>query len=119
MEYQLIEKNGKYLYVGPKGQSIQTERDGLDLIALCGENGVYRLLIHSNRLPDEFFRLATGLAGAILQKFSQYDIKAAVFLEGERIRGKFEDFLLESNRGRQFRAYESLQEAESWLLESE
>lgn len=119
MEYQVIEKNGKYLYVGPEGQSIQTERDGLDLIALCSENGVDRLLIHSSRLPDDFFRLATGLAGAILQKFSQYNVKAAVLLEGGRIRGKFEDFLLESNRGRQFRAYESLRDAESWLLESE
>lgn len=119
MEYQLIEKNKKYLYLNPAGKSIQTEQDGLDLIALCIENGVNRLLIHSGRLSDEFFRLRTGLAGAILQKFSQYNIKAAVLLEGEHIRGKFEDFLLESNRGRQFRAYESFREAENWLTASE
>lgn len=115
--HALIEKNGEsYLYLGPADKRIETERDGLDLISLCAQYGVNRLMIDAERLSDDFFRLATGLAGAVLQKFAQYNIKAAVVLNEHKIKGRFVDFVKESNRGDQFRACQSKEEAENWLL---
>lgn len=117
MRYTVVEKeNGKYLYLGPEGRQLLAERDGLDLISLCAENDTTLLLIHGDRLSEDFFRLRTGVAGAILQKFAQYNIRAAVVLDTDTVRGKFREYLSESNRGPTFRSYASIEEAEGWLL---
>ncbi len=117
MNYQVVEKNNnKYIRLNGEGSLIQTESDGLELLSLCSEYETNLLLIPAERLSDEFFRLSTGLAGAILQKFAQYGVKAAVVLDQDNIKGRFRDFLAESNRGGIFRAYASFDEAELWLL---
>lgn len=117
MTYQVIEKdNQKYILLGSTGKTIQTEQDGLELISLCAKNGTNLLIIQSQRLSDDFMRLGTGVAGAVLQKFTIYNIKAVVLLDENRAKGRFKDFLLESNRGSIFRAYTDYMEAENWLL---
>jgi hypothetical protein len=117
VDYQIVEKNNnKYIRLNPVGNLIQTESDGLELISLCSEYGTNLLLIPAERLSDEFFRLSTGLAGAIVQKFVQYGVKAAIVLDQDSITGRFRDFLAESNRGNLFRAYAGFEEAETWLL---
>lgn len=117
MNYKVIEKNNKkYLLLGAIGDSIQSEQDGIDLISLCAENGTNLLLIEGERLSDDFLRLSTGVAGAVLQKFEIYNIKAVAVLNGNRTKGKFKEFLSESNRGNMFRAYTNFVDAENWLL---
>jgi PadR family transcriptional regulator AphA len=98
------------------GGFIRTEQDALDLVAACMERGADRLLIDANCLSEAFFRLRTGLAGAVLQKFANYGLKAAVVAPfGAARRGKFEDFVLETNRGNQFGIFEGREEAIGWL----
>lgn len=117
MDYQVIEKNNqKYILLGQGGSPVQTEQDGLELVSACIEHGTNMMLIEDKGLSDDFMRLSTGVAGAILQKFALYNIKAAVVLDKDRAKGKFKDFLTESNRGSMFRAYTDFTEAESWLL---
>lgn len=117
MDYQVIEKNNrKYIGLDATGALIQNERDALDLISLCMENSINLLLIPGERLSDEFFNLKTGTAGAILQKFMQYGVKAAVILDKGRCQGRFRDLMIESNRGNMFRVYESQDEAAAWLV---
>lgn len=117
MEYRIVEKdNQKYINLGPAGALIQSERDALELLSVCAENGTNLLLIHGDRLSDEFLQLKTGVAGAILQKFVMYNIKTVAVLDGGRIKGKFRELISESNRGNTFRVYEDLDEAERWLL---
>jgi hypothetical protein len=117
MNYQVVEKNNnKYIRLNHKGNPIQTENDGLELLSLCAENETNLLLIPAERLSDDFFRLSTGVAGTILQKFVQYGVRAVVVLDNDSIVGSFRDFLAESNRGGMFRAYASFDEAELWLL---
>lgn len=117
MNYQVVEKNSnKYIRLHREGNLIQTESDGLELLSLCSEYETNLLLIPDSRLADEFFSLSTGLAGAILQKFAQYGVQAAIVLDASRIKGKFKDLLIESNQGAMFRAYASFDEAEHWLL---
>jgi len=117
MNYQVIMKNNqKYILLDPIGKSIQTEQDGLELAAVCIENGTNLLLIQGDRLSDDFLQLKTGVAGAILQKFTIYNIKSVVIFDKDRAQGKFKEFLSESNSGKMFRAYTHFEEAESWLL---
>ncbi len=117
MEYTIVEKNGqKYIKLDREGLLIQKEQDALTLLTLCMENGTNLLLIQGERLSDEFLRLKTGIAGAILQKFVQYNIKTVAVLDKDKARGKFKEFLAESNRGSMFRTYANFDEAEQWLL---
>lgn len=120
MRYELMEKEGnKYVYLGPVGKQIEAERDGLGLVAICAQHGTSLLLIDSARLSDAFFQLKTGVAGAVMQKLTQYNIKVAVTLDHARIHGKFKEYLKESNRGSLFRTYDTITDAEKWLLKNE
>lgn len=117
MKEQVIQKDGQaYLYFPAGGDPLAHERDALDIISKCFEHGLNKVLLDNARLSDDFLRLRTGVLGAALEKFGQYHITIAATLDPERIRGKFEDFLAESNRGTIFRAYPTYEEAESWLL---
>ena len=117
MEYKVVEKNGqRYIKLDREGLPIRNEQDALTLLSICAENGTNLLLIQGERLSDEFLRLRTGIAGAILQKFALYNIKTVAVFDKDKARGKFRDFLAESNRGSMFRTYSDFDEAERWLL---
>lgn len=117
VSYKVIEKsNQKYLLLESIGRRIQSEQDGIELISICAQNGTNRLLIEGERLSDDFIRLRTGIAGAVLQKFATYNIKAVAVLGENRTKGKFKEFLSESNSGSMFRAYTNFSDAENWLL---
>lgn len=118
MKYEVIEKdNKKYINYGSLEASLDTEQDALDLIAVCMENGTHLLMLHSEILSDDFFKLRTGLAGSVLQKFINYRIKIAMLITSElKIAGKFKELLAESNKGNDFRVFNNKDEAENWLL---
>lgn len=120
MQYQIMQKdNQNYVSLGHTGALIQSERDALELLSICAENGTNLLLIHGARLSDEFLQLKTGVAGAIMQKFALYNIKAAAVLDNSKIKGKFKEFISESNSGTIFRVYKNVNKAEHWLLNNE
>lgn len=92
------------------------EDDALDLIAQCGEQGVERVLFGGTNLTDDFYNLHTGLAGILLQKLVVYHVKAAAVLPAERMhQGRFGEMIVETNRGRQFRAFTNREDAITWL----
>ena len=105
-----------YLECLPESR-VAGERDALELVSACGEGGTHRLLLHGGSLPDDFFNLRTGLAGAILLKFSTYYLKVALVLPPDPAHGgKFGEWMLETNRGREFRIYPTRELAEAWLV---
>ncbi len=117
IQYQIKEARGmRYLWVAGPGKGIETLQDGLDLIGVCFQENVNRLMIGGERLSADFGRLATGLAGAVAEKLGQYRIKTVLVLDPGQAKGKFSEFLAETNRGGAFRAYPRVEEAESWLL---
>ena len=65
------------LVCASEGTVLDTERDALDLIATALHARVRWVAIPTGRLGDEFFRLRTGLAGQILQKFVNYELGIA------------------------------------------
>jgi len=118
MEYNVIETpQGRYVELVSSPAPIQAEQDALDLVALCGQHDTNRLMIRAEALSEEFFRLRTGVAGAVLQKFVNYSVRTAVLLpDTTAMRGKFRDMAAEAGRGSQFRIFANRQEAEGWLL---
>ncbi|MGA9397314.1 MAG: DUF4180 domain-containing protein [Anaerolineaceae bacterium] len=95
---------------------VSGEEDALELVGFCGENETDRLLMYRENLPEEFFDLSTGLAGKILLKFSNYRIILAAVITHDRIGdGRFYEMVRETNRGREFRVFNSRPDAINWF----
>ncbi|MET3290868.1 UNVERIFIED_CONTAM: PadR family transcriptional regulator AphA [Brevibacillus sp. OAP136] len=119
LKYQVCESGGsRYIDCQSAQPPLATEQGALDLIAACIENDTNLLLLQAAALSD-FFNLRTGAAGAILQKFVNYHVKAAAVLPEQLERkGKFKEMVLEANKGSQFRVFATDAEAIAWLLDS-
>ncbi len=109
-----------YLECLPGSGRVEGEPDALDLVAACGEHGTFNLLLPADCLSDEFFRLGSGLAGAVLLKFSLYRIRCAVVLSSEQSsRGRFGDLVVEANRrDNALHFFQEVEPAVHWLLEA-
>lgn len=118
MNYQIMESQGKrYLYLTSCGSLIQREQDALDIISFCAEHDTNAVILDGNILSDDFIKLRTGLAGAVLQKFENYNIKAAVVIKGrQNFPLLFQEMLSEHSTGNTFRIFTNLEDAVSWLL---
>lgn len=117
MNYNLIEMNNKkYIEYSDDKKQLSTERDAVDLIAACMENNTGLLIIQDKALSENFFNLRTGLAGTVLQKFVNYNIKAALIITNEeKISGRFKEMITEANKGNDFRVFNNTTDAENWL----
>jgi hypothetical protein len=63
-------------------------------------NNCNRIILREQNLNEDFFRLHTGLAGEILQKFSNYNFKVAIIGDFAKYKSKYlQDFIRESNKG--------------------
>jgi PadR family transcriptional regulator AphA len=118
MNTRLVTINGcSYVDCLPGEPRLAGESEALDLVAACGEHRTHRLMLHEDNLTEDFYQLRTGVAGAVLQKFVNYFIRVAAVLPAERVnQGRFAEMVLESNRGNQFRVFQSRQLAEAWLI---
>jgi hypothetical protein len=75
-----------------------------------------RMIIHKESLPQEFFDLKSGIAGEILQKFSNYRMKLAIVGDFSEIKSKsLRDFIRESNERKIISFVSSVREALSIL----
>jgi hypothetical protein len=97
----VVELAGKRVFFA-EGKTLASERDATDLIALAWENKTRIVALAAPDLGDEFFRLRTRLAGEVLQKFVNYQIRVAIvgdigqyLAASEALRA----FVEESNRG--------------------
>jgi PadR family transcriptional regulator AphA len=118
MKYTLVTAGDHaYIEMLPDGSLLQSESDALDLVAACGGNGVDCLLLHAESLPEEFFRLSTGLAGAILLKLSNYHVRCAILITPElEGNGRFHEMVLEANRRNpELHFFYERPAAEQWL----
>lgn len=118
MSYRVIEKaNKKYIECASIEAQLNTEQDAIELIGACFENNTNLLMFHDEALSEDFFKIRTGLAGKVLQKFADYHVKVAVIITNEqKIKGKFKEVLAESNKGNDFRTFSNIEEAENWLF---
>lgn len=87
-------------------------QDILDLMGDAGFNNCNRMILKEQNLHPDFFRLHTGLAGEILQKFSTYNFKLAIIGDFSKYTSKnLQDFIRESNKGNRIYFVEDLASA--------
>lgn len=117
MEFSVNEVNGiKYIRCAAQGEPIRSERQALDLLGACYEYDTGRIMLPGGVLGEEFFRLGTGVAGAILQKLTNYQTRVAIVIRDEiMIKGKFREFVAECNRGGGVRFFQNEAAAAEWL----
>jgi hypothetical protein len=103
MTDQVFEAGGvRVLACDPSGPVLAKAGDVSDYISAAWETKAALVAIPVERLPEDFFRLRTGLAGEAIQKFVNYRIRLAVvgdighFVEAS---DALRDFIVESNRG--------------------
>ena len=95
------------------GNPIASEADVLDIIGSLYGTGADTVVIPAGRLSPDFFRLSSGHAGAMLQKFTNYQLRVAIVgdISAQLERSApLRDFVRESNRGTQVRFLASIAE---------
>lgn len=115
MDCKIIEnKNKTYLEVT---QAITSESDILDIIGMCLSTGITRIVLRNNVLSQEFINLKTGLAGLVLQKFMNYQIKVSAIIEDRNsIQGRFKELMYELDKNNNFRVFDNDLDAENWIM---
>ncbi|QHT63579.1 DUF4180 domain-containing protein [Paenibacillus lycopersici] len=101
-----IDRRGasKVAVIDGEGIVIADVQDALDLMASARYNGdAHKLLIRKANITEDFFELRTKLAGDILQKFTNYEVKLAVVGDFSGYDSKsLRDFIYECNQGSRF-----------------
>lgn len=95
---------------------ITETQDALDLMADIGYQGSNRIILYEKNINPGFFDLKTRIAGDILQKFSNYQVRLAIVGDFSRFPGKsIKDFIFESNKHGHICFVPSLDEAKDRL----
>lgn len=83
---------------------ITDAQSALDMaMAAKYETGATSFVLDKNDIAEDFFILSTGIAGEILQKFINYNIKAAIYGDFSKYTSKpLKDFIYEANCGKDF-----------------
>jgi hypothetical protein len=117
MNFEIISQNGTLVAVVASDQKeIKTAQDALELIANCGYQGAQKIIVHEQNLNPQFFDLKSGLAGDVLQKFSNYNASLAVVGDFAKFDSKsLRDFIYESNKGNRVCFVDTVDEALSRL----
>ena len=103
MEAQVLECNGYACAVVRSSEVIiRDAQSALDfMINIRYDTGCDRIALNMLALNPSFFILSSGVAGEVLQKFVNYQIRFAVFGDFSGYTSKpLQDFIRESNRGR-------------------
>lgn len=91
---------------------IKTAEDALDMLGNLYYQDVDRIVIYEANITPEFFNLKNGIAGEILQKFSNYRVRLAIVGDFSKYTNKsINDFIYESNKGRRINFVTSQTEA--------
>jgi hypothetical protein len=81
---------------------VKNAEDGLDLLGNLYYQGFDKIILHEQNITPEFFDLKNGIAGEILQKFSNYRVQLVIVSNFDKYNSKsLSDFIYESNNGKQ------------------
>lgn len=83
------------------GVIINCVEDGIDLIGNVYFQGFEKVILYKENVSPDFFDLRTGMAGEILQKFSNYRVRLVIVGDFSAYTSKsLRDFIHESNKGK-------------------
>ncbi|HMS51280.1 MAG: DUF4180 domain-containing protein [Sphingobacteriales bacterium] len=91
---------------------IKSVEDGLQLLGNLYYQGFDKIIIYKQNITPAFFDLKTKIAGELLQKFTQYKMPLAIVGNFTKYESKsLNDFIYETNKGRQINFVRTLPEA--------
>jgi hypothetical protein len=83
-----------------------------DVFGLFIMNDCSTIILRRENIISGFFDLSTGIAGELLQKFSNYSKRMAIIGNFDDIKSKyFKDFIYESNKTKQIIFVKTIEEA--------
>lgn len=119
MTIEKIEKDGKTLALVTANEKIITDvPSALDVAMSVKYNiNTNKIIIDKKVIAEDFFILSTRLAGEILQKYINYDVKIAIYGDYSKYTSKpLKDFIYESNNGKDIFFVSSIDEAIKKLI---
>lgn len=118
LKYILSCSNGiNYVYINDSQAKLETEKNILDIITVLAENNTQFVLFDSDSLLENFINLKKELLGALLQKFTMYNIKTAIVIKDmNSLKRKFRDLIAESEKNEVVRLFTNVADAEAWFL---
>lgn len=113
MEIQIHEVNNTQVAeVVATGIAINNADDALDAIGNIMFGGVDKMILHAVNITPAFFDLKTGIAGDVLQKFTNYRVRLAIVGDVSTYNSNsLRDFVFESNKGRQVNFVDTKEDA--------
>lgn len=104
--------------IAPEGFLISNTQDGVDLLGNMYFENIDKVIIHKASLTPDFFDLKNGIAGDILQKFSNYRVRLAIVGDFLEFKSKsLIDFMYECNKRKQIVFVGTLEEGMKVLSE--
>jgi len=80
---------------------VTNAEDGLQLLVDLYYQDFEKIILHEKNITPDFFDLKTGIAGEVLQKFSNFRVQLVIVGDFNKYPGKsIRDFIFESNKGR-------------------
>jgi Domain of unknown function (DUF4180) len=114
----IVDEGGLRVVEGVSDQSFMSRVDDANrVIETCFSSNVRLALLYAKNLPDRFFDLSSGEAGALLQKLRNYGVRLAVICPAGTVRfsSRFEEMLAEERRRHHFGVFETREAAREWL----
>lgn len=113
------EQQGQIALIRGLETPISSGSAAVELLAnLRYETGCSGAVLPKELLDESFFRLSSGLAGEVLQKFVNYHMRLAIVGDFSRYTSEpLKDFIYESNRGTQVGFWPTEEEALAWLAQ--
>ena len=119
MTIEKMEQDNKILALVTGNEKIITDvQSALDVaMSVKYDINTNKIIIDKKVIAEDFFILSTGLAGEILQKYINYDVKIAIYGDYSRYSSKpLKDFIYESNNGKDVFFVSSKDEAVKKLI---
>ena len=103
MKFKKIEMNNTVCAIVQDAEAVITDpQSALDLLmAAKYDIGTKNIIIDKKWITEDFFVLSSGLAGEILQKYTNYGARIAIYGDFSCYTSKpLKDFIYESNKGK-------------------
>lgn len=102
MKLEAVTPDGSVAALAESGAVITTGQDAIDLLGDASYQEYQAVLLEAGQLAPEFFDLSSGLAGEVLQKFSNFRMRLAIVGDFHDVTSEsLRAFIRESNRSGQ------------------
>ena len=113
MNYTFLGRDKSIVYIESEDVLIFDSQSALDfLMTVIYEKDCTKIIVEKKVINEEFFKLSSGIAGEILQKFINYRCKLAIIGDFSKYTSKaLNDFIYECNNGNDIFFVDSLEKA--------